>query len=176
MILYLDTSALLKLYAEERGTTAVRAAVARASVVATSRLTYVEARGAFARKFREGDLPQAEHQRLISSLDEDWGRLVVVEMSEHLCQQAVALVERHPLRAGDALQLASACAVRDCVEDELAFSSLDDRLNMAAELEGLAVLGRSGQTSFLETLGQRRVGKAVGYVPSGGVDWVPRRL
>jgi predicted nucleic acid-binding protein len=139
MILYLDTSALLKLYAEERGSPAVRAAVARASVVATSRLTYVEARGAFARKFREGDLPQAEHQYLISSLDEDWGRLLVVEMSEPLCQEAVALVERHPLRAGDALQLASACAVRDRVE-ELAFFSFDDCLNGAAKLEGLAVL------------------------------------
>lgn len=138
MILYLDTSALLKLYAEERGTPDVRAAVARASIVATSRLTYVEARGAFARKLRAGDLPQADHQELVSALDEDWGRLLVVEISEHLCQEAVGLVERHPLRAGDALQLASACAVRDRAQ-ELAFLSFDDRLNGAAELEGLAV-------------------------------------
>lgn len=140
MILYLDTSALLKLYAEERGTPGVRAAVARASVVTTSRLTYVEARGAFARKLREGELPQAEYQYLTASLEEDWGKFLVVEMSEHLCQKAVALVERHPLRAGDVLQLASACAIRDRVEEELAFCSFDDRLNRAAELEGLAVL------------------------------------
>jgi len=140
MILYLDTSALLKLYAQEQGTPDVRAAVARASVVATSRLTYVEARGAFARKLREGDLSQAKHHYLATSLEGDWARLLVVEISEHLCQEAVTLVERHPLRAGDALQLASACTVRDRVEEELAFCSFDDRLNRAAKLEGLSVL------------------------------------
>ncbi|MFO8034328.1 MAG: type II toxin-antitoxin system VapC family toxin [Candidatus Bipolaricaulota bacterium] len=140
MILYLDTSALLKLYAEERGTSDIRAAVTRASVVTTSRLTYVEARGAFARKVRQGELSPAEHQYLASSLEEDWGRFLVVELSDNLCQEAVVLVERHPLRAGDALQLASACTVKHRVKEELVFSSFDERLNRAAEAEKLPVL------------------------------------
>jgi predicted nucleic acid-binding protein len=139
MILYLDTSALLKLYARERGTAAVRAAVTRASVVATCRLTHVEARGALARKLREGELSPAEHQYLTSSLDGDWARLLVVEISEHLCREAVALVERHPLRAADALQLAAACTISRRVTEETVFLSFDDRLNSAAQADGLSV-------------------------------------
>ena len=44
MILYLNTSALLKLYVEEPGSQAVMALLERARVVSTSRVAYVEMR------------------------------------------------------------------------------------------------------------------------------------
>ena len=44
MILYLNTSALLKLYVEETGSQAVMALLERAQVVSTSRVAYVEMR------------------------------------------------------------------------------------------------------------------------------------
>ena len=53
MILYLDTSALVKLYVRERGSAQVRAHVNNADVIATSVVAYAEARAAFARLRRE---------------------------------------------------------------------------------------------------------------------------
>jgi predicted nucleic acid-binding protein len=44
MILYLDTSALVKLYVKEPGSKAVRVLLERAHVVSTSRVAYVEMR------------------------------------------------------------------------------------------------------------------------------------
>jgi len=51
--LYLDTSALVKLYIAEEGSLLVRTALADARFVATSVVAYVEARAAFARRRRE---------------------------------------------------------------------------------------------------------------------------
>jgi uncharacterized protein with PIN domain len=49
MILYLDTSSLLKLYVEEPGTSEVQSRVELADVVATSVIAYPEAHAAVAR-------------------------------------------------------------------------------------------------------------------------------
>jgi predicted nucleic acid-binding protein len=48
MILYLDTSALVKLYVKEPGSKAVRALLERARVVSTLRVVYVEMRAGLA--------------------------------------------------------------------------------------------------------------------------------
>lgn len=48
MIVYLDTSALVKLYVEEEGSPEARAAVEAADAVATPRVAFAEAHAAFA--------------------------------------------------------------------------------------------------------------------------------
>jgi uncharacterized protein with PIN domain len=58
VILYLDTSALVKLYVREAGTSETRARVGEASLVATSRVAYPEARAALARRQREAAITQ----------------------------------------------------------------------------------------------------------------------
>ena len=60
MKLYLDTSALVKLYVEEEGSATVREAIARAETVATTVIAYVEACAAFARRRREGRLSRGD--------------------------------------------------------------------------------------------------------------------
>jgi uncharacterized protein len=52
LILYLDTSTLVKLYAEEEGTETVERAADEAEAIATSVVAYAEPRAAFARKLR----------------------------------------------------------------------------------------------------------------------------
>jgi predicted nucleic acid-binding protein len=56
LILYLDTSSLIKLYVEESGSRDVEGLVAEASLVCTSVVTYPEARSALARLCRKGNL------------------------------------------------------------------------------------------------------------------------
>lgn len=65
MILYLHTSALIKLYAEEPGRQEVEISVQEARMVAVSEIGRVEARSALARKEREGSFSSEEHDAAV---------------------------------------------------------------------------------------------------------------
>ena len=54
--------------------------------------------------------------------------------------EARALLARHPLRAGDAIQLASALLLRRELSEAVTFAAYDDRLKAAAKAEGLFVV------------------------------------
>lgn len=75
MIVYLDTSSLVKLYVEEDGSSKVAALVRSSEVTSTSLVAYAEARAAFARRFREKAFTPAEHDRIKSFFDKDLEQL-----------------------------------------------------------------------------------------------------
>jgi uncharacterized protein with PIN domain len=62
LILYLDTSAVVKLFIDEIGSRQIRDAVAAADGLASSLISYTEARAAFARKHRLGEISQPDYQ------------------------------------------------------------------------------------------------------------------
>jgi predicted nucleic acid-binding protein len=138
--LYLDTSALVKLYVSEQGSAAVRAWTSAASLIATARITYAEARAAIAQTRRLGGLTAAELRRAVAELDAGWAGFVRVDVSEALVSRAGRLAEEHGLRGYDAVQLAAALAARPSATDYL-FASFDDALNAAASREGLPLAG-----------------------------------
>ena len=140
-MLYLDTSALVKLYAAEQGSDDVRRAIVEASMVATATVAYVEARAAFARKFRLGEIAEAVLRRTKRDLDADWSRLTRVDVSEQLVQRAAELAERHELRAYDALHLAAAHLLQATGPQPVRFKCFDHRLNRAAAASGMVVDG-----------------------------------
>ena len=139
MILYVDTSALIKIYVTEEGTDSVQEAVSRASVVAASRVAYVEARAALARACRESRIGERDLRQSVAELDEDWKRFLVVEVSDDLVQRAGDLAEEYALRAYDALQLASALILKRRVDSSVFFLAFDQALTQAAQSAGLAV-------------------------------------
>ena len=138
MILYLDTSTLVKLYVDEAGTEAVCARVDEASSVVTARVAYAEARAAFARHRREGALTAALLRRVVAHVDQDWPRYTVVEITDSVVRRAGALAERHALRGYDAIHLAAALEVHGAGTNQ-EFACCDVRLNRAARREGLTV-------------------------------------
>lgn len=71
MILYLDTSAWVKLYATETGSERVRDAVAAAFVVATHLIAYVELRAGLSRKRRLHEITDTAHQAALLQADRD---------------------------------------------------------------------------------------------------------
>ncbi len=142
MRLYLDTSALVKLHVEEEGSALVREAVARAEVIATSRVAYVEARAAFARRRHTRELDAQDYRRIVRDLDGDWDHYLRIDVTEPLIRTAARLAERHHLRAYDAIHLASVCVVRDRLADPVVFACWDAQLETAARREGLEALGR----------------------------------
>lgn len=133
MILYLDTSSLVKLYVEEAGSDAVRRLVAGASRIAVSVVAYPEARSAFARRHREHALTRSAFRGVCMAFERDWSRIVRLAVTEDVYRTAAALAGRHALRALDSLHLASFLLLRRRLPPRgAAFSSFDRRLNRAA--------------------------------------------
>ena len=133
MILYLDTSSLVKLYLEEDGREAVRSLVDLANVVATSVIAYPEARSAFARVHREGGLTEEELGHVKGDFERDWSSYLTLHVTERIWRHAGELTEAHSLRGFDSLHLASylALATLDLTQ-RVEFSAFDQRLSAAA--------------------------------------------
>jgi predicted nucleic acid-binding protein len=133
VILYLDTSSLVKIYINETGTPEVLSLLEQATLVATSQVAYPEARAAFARRRREGVLRPRDFTTSKRAFEADWPSYAAVEATPALCHEAGDLAERYRLRGFDSIHLASFQEiVRSAGTTEVVFSSFDDRLNRAA--------------------------------------------
>jgi len=139
MILYLETSDLVKLYAEEPDSNVILDRVQAADIVATSILSYAEARADLSRKFREKGIDEKEYERVKKELDMDWEHYFVLNLTSDLVKSAGDLSEKHALRGFDALHLASAVEIKRLTSLPVTFSSSDARLRSAARDEGLVI-------------------------------------
>lgn len=141
MILYLDTSALVKLFVAEDQSARVRGAVARCRSAITAVVAYGESVSAFARLSRERGTPSLAAD-LRRALDEQWAGWDVVALSEPLVRQAADLAMAHGLRAYDSIHLASLEAVSTAIGEgqDLRFAVFDQQLATAARDRGFAVL------------------------------------
>ncbi len=137
MILYLDTSSLVKLYVDEVHAVTVREWVEEAELIATCRVALPETISAFHRRFRSGDFSQPDYENLIAGFTEDWRRYVVLDFDE---LEAGLLVGKYGLRGFDAVHLSSAKMMKQDANLALFFSSFDEKLNNAAAAEGFQVL------------------------------------
>jgi predicted nucleic acid-binding protein len=137
MVLYLDTSSLVKLYVEEKDSSQVANLVGSSNVTATSLVAYAEARAAFARRFRERAFTANEYRLLLSSLNEDWGNYLILKVTNELVRRAGDLAEKHALRGFDAIHLSSAVSLCQDFSAPVVFSCSDRKLQKASELEDL---------------------------------------
>ncbi len=137
MILYLDTSSLLKLYLREERTEAVKTLLDKADGVATSLIAYVETRSGLARARRGGRLGAGEHDASRRAFETDWATFAATDVTEPLVRLAGDLAEKHALRGFDAIHLASALTLQRELGEQITFSASDDRLMSAAQAEGL---------------------------------------
>jgi uncharacterized protein with PIN domain len=138
VIVYFDTSGLLKLFVDEAHAEETRTWARAADAVAVSRATLPEAVAAVARRHRQGNVTLSTARLVADDIETFWRAATVVELDE---TRAAGLAFTHGLSGFDAVQLAGALTARDIVGSEaLAFSSFDQALNHAASAEGLTVL------------------------------------
>jgi predicted nucleic acid-binding protein len=130
---YGDSSALFKLYVVEPRTDDVQRLVQAASTVITSAITRVEIRAALARLRREKRLTPSAFRQAKARFEDDWLSFVTVAPDPELLKMAADLADAHRLRALDSIHLASFQQVLERTDDEIEFSSFDDRLNRAAK-------------------------------------------
>ena len=133
---FFDASALVKRYLSETGSAAVGRLLS-SGPAAVSRLSEVEIASALARRTREGHFTSAQRDRVIAALVRDLPALIVVEMTSEITVEARSLLRRHPLRAGDAIQLGSAVYLQRQLGREVTFVAFDQRLRDAAREEAL---------------------------------------
>ncbi|MBI4497631.1 MAG: type II toxin-antitoxin system VapC family toxin [Chloroflexi bacterium] len=138
---YLETSALVKLYVDEAGTDQLLHLVTaeaghRFAILA---LAQAELRSAVRRRERAGDLDgQAVSELLERFALHQQSRFLRQNVSDLVIDLACDLVDRHPLRAYDALQLAGCLVLKSVAPEPPIFTCADHQLLHAAEAEGLA--------------------------------------
>ena len=81
----------------------------------------------------------------MASLETDFAALIIVEFTPEITAEARALLLRHRLRAGDAVQLASCLYLLRELTQPLPFVAFDDRLTEAARHQGLTVVASSAR-------------------------------
>lgn len=137
---YLDTSALIKRFVAERGSLLVSGIIGGGERVATATVAYVEVYAGLTRRYRRQDLSGGEYARACREFETDWPTYAHIELGGDVLRRARTLVERHALRAFDAVHLASAIGLAEGLGEDVTFAAADERLLRAAEGERLAVL------------------------------------
>lgn len=145
-LFFLDSSAVVKRYGQETGSTWVKHLTnpTSSNLVYLARITAVEVVSALARKARSGGLAAAAAATAIAQFRLELPNLYrTVEISASLITKAMSLAETHTLRGYDAVQLAATLEVNSyrLVLGIPTFTlvSADIALNAAAILEGLSV-------------------------------------
>jgi predicted nucleic acid-binding protein len=143
---YVDTSALVKRYVDETGSGWLRTKLSAEPLpsIIIVHLAVVEMTSALMRRLREGVLRQAEVSQLQNAFRSDCLDDYEIAIAVgNIIDQANWLLEVYPLRAYDAVHLATAVVANQRLVDSnlapLVFLSSDDRLNDAASAEGLRV-------------------------------------
>jgi predicted nucleic acid-binding protein len=141
-VYFLDASALVKAYVQEDGSRWVRLILRRGTnVTFVSPLSGAEVLAAIARKQRLGELDLATRDRIGAAFRRDYRRRFIhTALTGMVVEKAMALVFDHPLRAYDAVQVASALLLPKAPARvrPLLFVSADSALVRVARKVGLS--------------------------------------
>ena len=139
-MIYLDTSALIKRFVNEKGSPLVQSIVQRTEAIATAKIAYAEIFAGLTRKLREGNLSKAQYALACRQFESDWHAYLRVELEDDILLLARDLIQRRPLRGFDVVHLASALRLKIALGEEVTFAAADGRLLKAAEGENLEPL------------------------------------
>ena len=137
MILFCDTSALVKLYVCEDGTDTMMEQAAASEVVAACRIAWVEIMSALARRSREQSADAAAINQARKRVVTDWPHYLTVEITQDLVELAGEYADAFALRAYDSVQLAAVQTVNQELPGEVRFACYDERLVKAARVLGI---------------------------------------
>ena len=135
-----DSSAIIPLLVMEPQTEVIGEVYADGSGMLVWWATEVECASAIARREREGFLPSPEVGQALERLavlKDEWHELQPAERARSIARRMLRV---HPLRAGDALQLAAALLGSEGDPNSLELVTLDERLSDAANKEGFVTI------------------------------------
>lgn len=149
-VYFLDSSGLVKRYVAEVGSGWVISITdpTAGHRIYVANIAAVEVPAAIRKRVRMGHVTTGDAATAISDFENDYAsQYNPIQVTDAIIASAAALTGRHPLRAYDAVQLASALEVNAQIQAlgqpaagllSLTFVSADNDLNEAAKAEGLA--------------------------------------
>ncbi len=131
--MYLDSSALFKRYVREIGTATLLKLLDDDHRWVAANHVYPEVQINLRRRLADVDLGPAS-----ALFDEDWSRMLVVDLDDRLCRRAARIGADWGVRTLDALHLAAAERAGGA---ELTVVTFDERLAAGARAMGFPVAG-----------------------------------
>lgn len=145
MILFCDTSALVKLYVREDATDRMLTLASAAPAIAVCRIAWAETMAALARRVRENPADALPIAAVRERLRNDWPDYAIVEVTQPLVELAGDYADIFALRGYDSMQLAAARIVQQAAGEELLFACFDTRLEKAAQVLGMLTAAKGDQ-------------------------------
>jgi predicted nucleic acid-binding protein len=143
MSVFADSSALVKLYADEPGCELVR----DIPVMVVAQIAQVEVPSAIWLKQRSGEFSEADAALLVADFEADYHgspdsvpRFAVVNTMGVILEAAARIARRHRLRGFDSIQLASAILAAEAAPEITEFAVWDKQLRRAASAEGFTLI------------------------------------
>jgi predicted nucleic acid-binding protein len=134
---YAETSAVLRWLFADESAESVRSVLIAAPKVLTSRLTLIETRRVVRRAERQGRITSAQAADILSVFAQAASTWGILEISEEVARRAEEAFPAEPVRALDAIHLASALFLRQAFPD-LAIVTTDERVGANALQLGFA--------------------------------------
>jgi predicted nucleic acid-binding protein len=135
-IVYFDSSALVKLVVDEKGSDVAAELWNACDAALSSRLAYPEVCAALAAAGRNHDLTESEAITAADEWETFWASMRPIELSADVEKVAGELAVLHRLRGADAVHLASALALASA---DITVAAWDKRLHTGAAALGLGV-------------------------------------
>ena len=140
MIIFIDSSALVKRYIIEHGRERVNSLIEDASLVTVSRLAYPEILSTLVRRRATLKLTDEEFVTLLCGFRNDWEQLTVFDMDDETMQYVDSAIENHRLRGADSIHLSTALRIRKALSPDIVFVASDRELLAAARKERFKVI------------------------------------
>ena len=134
MILFCDTSALMKLLVDEAQSDQMRQISTTVDAIGVCRISWAETMAALARLQREDPVCNEDLEQARQHLIQSWKTFAIVEVSQPLVETAGRFADVFALRGYDSVQLAAAHELHVNAEQSVLFACFDRRLNQAAQL------------------------------------------
>lgn len=131
MILFLDSSAVVKLFIEEPESVQVDEAVQQAQWIGVSSLAFAETTAAFVRRKGRKQLTAIQADEAFQALLAGWPGFMRYPVDERVTKQAGIVARTHSLTGADSIQLATADMLQREHRD-VHFLAYDGKLNTAA--------------------------------------------
>jgi predicted nucleic acid-binding protein len=139
MIVYIDTSALIKRYVREQGTDDVISIVERTDSVGSVILTEVEMAAALAKAVRQGWVQQETAVQAWKDFLGHWLSFTRLSLTTASLERAATLAWEHGLRGYDAMHFSSALSWQDTIDMPVILATYDRELWVAAQNTGMEV-------------------------------------
>jgi len=132
LVLYFDTSALVKRYVREPGSSDVTLLWRSAHLVGTSVIARVEIEAALAKYVRMNLLSVENAYLALAQFQAEWESLIHLKLTYDVTELASELVWQHGLRGYDAVHLATALVWQQRIRRPVTFATFDKKLWLAA--------------------------------------------